>query len=343
MRILGIETSCDETAVAVVERTRGQLFVRSSVITSQIALHRKTGGVVPEVAAREHVPAILPLLNVALKEARVSLRSIDCLAVTRGPGLLSALSVGVETARVLSWQSGLPLLGVNHIEGHLAANWLNRRVADIRFPVLGLVVSGGHTELISARRLGAWKLVGRTRDDAAGECFDKVAHVLGLSYPGGPEISKLAQGGDPTRFTFPRPMERAPSYDFSFSGLKTSVLYFLKQRRWVGRPPRAQLPHLAASFQAAVIDSLITKSLRATRDLRPATFLLAGGVAANTELRRLLRDVLAAQAPGVQYLEPALAYCTDNAAMIAAAAALHPTPARANWRRVHADPNWELV
>lgn len=342
MRVLGIETSCDETAVAVVDAVRRRQIVRSSVITSQIARHRAYGGVVPEVAAREHIPAILPALKLALREAKTTLRDVDLIAVTSGPGLLSALSVGVETARALSWATGIPLIGVNHVEGHLAANWLAVDEGAVRFPVLGLVVSGGHTELIAAQRPGAWRLVGRTRDDAAGEAFDKVAKLLGLGYPGGPDISRVAERGDPSRFEFPRPMERAPGYDFSFAGLKTSVLYFLKSRRWVGRPPQAALPDVCASFQQAVVDTLIGKSLRAMKTVRPKTFLLAGGVAANRELRRQLRANIERRAPDVVYREPALVYCTDNAAMIAAAASFHRVPSKTNWRRVVADPNWEL-
>lgn len=341
MKILGIETSCDETGIAVVEKTPAGLRVRSSVITSQIATHRKYGGVVPEVAAREHVPAILPLLTLALQEAKTSLSKIDLIAVTRGPGLLSALSVGVETARTFSWTTGVPLLGVNHIEGHLAANWLDRPARSIRFPVLGLVVSGGHTELIAARRPGAWKLVGRTRDDAAGEAFDKVAKLLGLGYPGGPEISQRAVRGNPTRFLFPRPMATSPDLDFSFAGLKTGVLYFLQKKHWVSRPPKKELPDLCASFQQAVVDVLVGKALRATKRLQPKTVLLAGGVAANGELRRQLRAAVE-RLNNVRYLEPALQYCTDNAAMIAAAATFHPVPAKHNWHRVAADPNWEF-
>ncbi len=342
MRILGIETSCDETGIAVVEKTRVGLHVRSSVITSQIATHKKYGGVVPEVAAREHVPAILPLLTLALREAKTSLANIDLIAVTRGPGLLSALSVGVETARTLSWTAGVPLLGINHIEGHLAANWLDRPARRIRFPVLGLVVSGGHTELVSASRPGAWKLIGRTRDDAAGEAFDKVAKIFGLGYPGGPEISQQAVGGSPARFRFPRPMAASPDSDFSFAGLKTSVLYFLQKKHWVSRPPKRALPDLCASFQQAVVDVLVGKTVRAAKRLRPKSVLLAGGVAANGELRRQLRTAVE-RLGGIRYLEPALQYCTDNAAMIAAAASFHQIPAKHSWRRVHADPNWELV
>lgn len=343
MRILGIETSCDETGVAVIERDQGRLTVRSSVITSQIATHRRFGGVVPEVAAREHVPAIVPLLKLALREARTNLENIDLIAVTRGPGLLSALAVGVETARTLSLTTGIPVLGVNHIEGHLAANWLEVAPHTIRFPALGLVVSGGHTELIHAARLGAWRLVGRTRDDAAGEAFDKVAKLLGLDYPGGPPIARLAERGDPARYHFPRPMAGSPGLDFSFAGLKTAVRYFLKQRKWLGRPPKSVLPNLCASFQQAIIDVLIQKTLRAVRKLRPKTFLLAGGVAANLELRKQLRQAIKRWVPTTTYREPPLACCTDNAAMIAAAAAFHRVPAQTNWRRVVADTNWEFV
>ncbi len=343
MTILGIETSCDETAVAVVEKDRRGLRVRSSVITSQISTHRKFGGVVPEVAAREHVGAIVPLMNLALKEAETPLKRIDLIAVTRGPGLFSALSVGVETARTLSLATGIPLIGVNHIEGHLAANWLNRSAVDVRFPVLGLVVSGGHTELIEAERPGGWRLAGRTRDDAAGEAFDKVAKLLGLPYPGGPAIAKTAARGDPNRFPFPRPMENSVGFDFSFAGLKTSVLYFLKKRRWTNRPPAKALPDLCASFQQTVVDVLVAKTLRAVKKFQPKTVLLAGGVAANQELRRQLRQAIATKAPQTAYLEPALQYCTDNAAMIAAAAAFHRLPPKTNWRKVMADPNWELA
>lgn len=341
MIILGIETSCDETAAAVLEVGRGRVVVRSHVIASQALTHAKYGGVVPEVAAREHVLAIIPTVDAALKQARVKPAKLDRVAVTAGPGLLTALLVGVETAKALALGWNKPLVRVNHIEGHIASNFLPQSgrsapLAAIKFPALALIVSGGHTELILVKKMGSYKLVGATRDDAAGEAFDKVAKLLGLGYPGGPAISRAAKQGNPAAYTFPRPMLASNNFDFSFSGLKTAVLYKLNGRR----PTKKQIPDLAASFEQAVVDVLVGKTLRAARQLKVKSLLLGGGVSANALLRSTFeREVK--KIPGLAYFQPNLAFATDNAAMIAMAAAFHKTADPLT--SVMADSGWELV
>jgi len=341
MLILGIETSCDETAAAVLDVGRGRVVVRSHVIASQALTHAKYGGVVPEVAAREHVLAIIPTVDAALKQARIKPARLDRVAVTAGPGLLTALLVGVETAKALALGWNKPLVRVNHIEGHIASNFLPQRGADaklahIKFPALALIVSGGHTELILVKKMGSYKLVGATRDDAAGEAFDKVAKLLGLGYPGGPSISKAAKRGNPSTYNFPRPMLANKDFDFSFSGLKTAVLYTLKGRR----PSKKEVPNLAASFEQAVVDVLVGKTLRAARELKVKSLLLGGGVAANGLLRATLEDETK-KIPRLQYFQPNLAFATDNAAMIAMAAAFHKKASPLT--SVMADSGWELV
>lgn len=341
MLILGIETSCDETAAAVLDVGRGRVVVHSHVIASQALTHAKYGGVVPEVAAREHVLAIIPTVDAALKQANIKPAQLNRLAVTAGPGLLTALLVGVETAKALALGWNKPLVRVNHIEGHIASSFLpqrgnNAKIAPIKFPALALIVSGGHTELILVKKMGLYKLIGATRDDAAGEAFDKVAKLLGLSYPGGPSISKAAQRGNSATYNFPRPMLANKDFDFSFSGLKTAVLYQVKSRR----PPKTQVPDLAASFEQAVVDVLVGKTLRAARELKVKSLLLGGGVAANTLLRTTLEHETK-NIRGLQYFQPNLAFATDNAAMIAMAAAFHKNADPL--AKVVADSNWELV
>jgi N6-L-threonylcarbamoyladenine synthase len=341
MVILGIETSCDETAAAVLEVGRGRVVVRSHVIASQALTHARYGGVVPEVAAREHVLAIIPTIDAALKAARLKPAKLDRLAVTSGPGLLTALLVGVETAKALALGWNKPLVSVNHIEGHIASSFLplngkKSKLPDIKFPALALIVSGGHTELILVKKMGSYKLIGATRDDAAGEAFDKVATLLGLAYPGGTSISRAAKNGNRNAYAFPRPMLNSKDFDFSFSGLKTAVLYQMKGRR----PAKRDVPHLAASFEQAVVDVLVSKTLRAARELKVKSVLLGGGVAANTLLRTTLEKELR-HVSGVRYYQPNLAFATDNAAMIAMAAVFHKNanvPAT-----VVADSRWELV
>ena len=278
MRILAIETSCDETAAAVIENGR----VKSNIIASQAKLHGKNGGVVPEVAAREHVPAIIPTIKLALKDAKLSLKQIDAIAVTQGPGLMTSLMVGVDTARALGVALGKPVIPVNHLEGHIYANFtyhVSRNTYHI-FPALILIVSGGHTLLVLMKNHGKLKIVGETVDDAA---FDKTAKLLGLGYPGGPALAKLAKQGNPQAFNFPRPMINSKNLDFSFSGLKTAVLYKITKH-----VPRNMYhkTNLAASIQQAIIDVLIAKTEQAIKKYRPKTIMLGGGVAANNLLRQ---------------------------------------------------------
>ena len=330
MKILGIETSCDETAAAVVEN--GTL-VLSNVISSQIDLHRAHGGVVPELAARGQVTAILPVIEEALARAECDLDAIDAIAFTNTPGLAGSLLVGVNTAKAWAWSTGKPMTPVNHLEGHVHANWLRNPGDDTpppSFPAVCLLVSGGHTELILMRSHDDYELLGQTIDDAAGEAFDKGARLLGLGYPGGPAIQRASEGGGPNAFAFPR-SQLGESLDFSFSGLKTSLLrqvdpYRLPddRPRQTGaifpehRPPlyRPDLPlaDLAASYEEAIVDVLATKLVRAVERTGASAMLIAGGVAANRKLRERVQQM----APtGVHVRWPAMEFCTDNAAMIA--------------------------
>ena len=309
--ILGIETSCDETAAAVV----GDGFeIRSNQVASQVDLHARYGGIFPEIASRAHIEQIYPIIQGAMDEAGVGFSGLDAIAVTRGPGLAGSLLVGVNAAKGLALGTGLPLVGINHLEAHLYSVWLTPG-EPVRFPVVALIVSGGHTELIVMTGHGAYRRLGGTMDDAAGEAFDKVGRLLGLPYPGGPAIQKAAEGGDPAAFDFPRSW-LGEGYDFSFSGLKTAVLRVVRELQPSGETAPANLPvaDLAASFQAAVADVLITKTLRAADALGATEVLIVGGVSAN----RALREGMAARAPCPVRVPP-LALCTDNAAMIAAA------------------------
>ncbi|HEV3327914.1 MAG TPA: tRNA (adenosine(37)-N6)-threonylcarbamoyltransferase complex transferase subunit TsaD [Acidimicrobiales bacterium] len=306
--ILGIETSCDETAASVVDE---DLRVRSSVVVSSIALHERFGGVVPELAGRAQVDAIAPVTEEALRNAGLDPHrlGVDAVAVTCGPGLVGSLLVGVSAAKAMAMAWRVPLVGVNHLEGHLVAARLEHGVLEP--PVVTLLVSGGHTLLVAERVPGRFELLGATIDDAVGEAYDKVARYLGLGYPGGPEIDRLAADGDPTAFGFPRPL-RDVGYDVSLSGLKTAVV------RAVDAAPTSSTADVAASFQAAVVEVLVAKCARAVADVGARTLALGGGVAANRELRRSLESL--AGRVGVRCALPSLDYCTDNAAMIAAAA-----------------------
>ncbi len=317
--ILGIETSCDETAAAVVEDGHRIL---SNVVASQIELHRRYGGVFPEVASRQHILSITPVIEEAREKAGVSWDDLEAVAVTYGPGLAGSLLVGVSAAKGIALGCGLPLLGINHIEAHIYANWLSPPSSpptggtSIVFPVLCLVVSGGHTELILMSGHGQYQRLGGTLDDAAGEAFDKVGRLLGLDYPGGPAIEQAAQYGDPTAFDLPRAW-LGDSYDFSFSGLKTAVLRIVKAYETETTRPGKGLPivNLAASFQVAVVDVLVEKTKRVVEGYRVEQILLAGGVAAN----KLLRQEMARRSD-LPVLYPPIYLCTDNAAMVAGAA-----------------------
>ena len=308
MLVLGLESSCDETAAALVE---DGVRVRADTVASQVAVHREWGGVVPEIASRHHVTNLIPVLQTALADAGASLDDVDGIAVTRGPGLVGALLVGLQAAKAMAWARGLPLVGVNHLEGHLSAVWLDG--AGPAFPHLALLVSGGHSELVIARDHGAYELLGATRDDAAGEAFDKVGKMLGLGYPAGPLIDQLAATGDPTAVRLPRAM-RGRGLDFSFSGMKTAVQTLLARS---GVPTGQALADLCASFQAAVIDQLLNKTRLALVQHRLPQLQMAGGVAANRGLRAAVAALTAEL--GVELFVPSPRRCTDNAAMIAAA------------------------
>ncbi|PIQ28619.1 tRNA (adenosine(37)-N6)-threonylcarbamoyltransferase complex transferase subunit TsaD [bacterium (Candidatus Blackallbacteria) CG17_big_fil_post_rev_8_21_14_2_50_48_46] len=310
MIILGIESSCDETAVALVENGRRIL---SSEIRSQIEEHKIYGGVVPELASRCHVEALHPLLNSALENAGLSYTDVDAIAVTCGPGLQGALLVGVTAAETLAWLIDRPLIGVNHLEGHIYANFLSFP-DQIEFPLLVLLVSGGHTQLLQMDGHGMYQVLGGTRDDAIGEAFDKVARLLGLPYPGGPVIDQLAQSGNPEAFPFPRSMLQ--EQDFSFSGLKTAVLYTV--RKLEQNKQELPIADLCASFQSAAIDTLLEKTLRLIETKNIKQLSVTGGVSANSLLRSRLKT--ASQAQNFQVFMPPLQLCTDNAAMIAACA-----------------------
>jgi N6-L-threonylcarbamoyladenine synthase len=311
MKILGIESSCDETAAAVVRDGREIL---SNVVASQVDLHRKYGGVVPELASRKHVEAILPVVDEALGRAGESLETIDAIAVTQGPGLVGSLLVGLAVGKSLAYVRNLPWVGVNHIYGHVAAMFLSQGNA-LRFPFIALVVSGGHTSLFRVSSPTQMTLLGRTLDDAAGEAFDKVAKFMGLGYPGGVVIDRLAREGNPSAVCFPRALLDANSLNFSFSGLKTAVLNYLKG--FTGEFSPSQIRDIAASFQEAVVDTLAAKVMRAARQEGVKLVTLVGGVACNTRLReKVARE---GEGAGVAVLFPPPSLCTDNAAMVAAA------------------------
>ncbi len=315
MRVLGLESSCDETAAAIVE---DGVRVLSDVVSSQAEVHAKFGGVVPELASRHHVVNVIPVLTSALAEAGLSLDDVDGIAVTRGPGLVGALLVAVQAAKAIAFSRGLPLVGVHHLEGHLSAVFLDGPERAPRFPHVALLVSGGHTSIIDVRGHGRYRLMGATRDDAAGEAFDKVAKLLGLGYPGGAVIDRLARGGDATALKLPKPMNRRGDLDFSFSGLKTWMLTWVREH---GVPTGQTLADVCASFQHAVVTSLVTKTREAVAQLAAEEVQLAGGVAANSRLREeLLR---AGEEDGFRVFVPPPKRCTDNAAMIAAAGYHH--------------------
>ncbi len=330
--ILGIETSCDETAVAVVKNGHEIL---SNVVASQIESHKRFGGVVPEIASRHHVEQITVVLEEALRQADVTLQDIDAIAVTEGPGLVGALLIGVNAAKAVAFAHGIPLVGVHHIAGHIYAN---RLITEMKFPLLSLVVSGGHTELVYMEKHGSFEVIGETRDDAAGEAYDKVARTLSLPYPGGPHIDRLAHEGQPV-LGLPRAWLEPDSYDFSFSGLKSAVInavHNAKQRGEVIAPE-----DLAASFQDSVIDVLVTKTVKAAAEYGVKQVLLAGGVAANKGLRNRLQEAFSPM-QNIELVIPPLSLCTDNAAMIAAAGTiLYSQGKRANLA-LNANPGLDL-
>jgi N6-L-threonylcarbamoyladenine synthase len=306
MLVLGIESSCDETAAAVISNGK----MRSNVIASQIAVHSPYGGVVPEIASRKHIEAINPVICRALCDANVKLRDIEGIAVTRGPGLIGSLLIGLSTAKALAFALDIPLVGVNHLEGHIAAAFLAEKVPAI--PFMALVVSGGHTSVYLAKNYHDFELMGQTRDDAAGEAFDKAAKLLNLGYPGGVVIDKISKGANPKAVVFPRAMKDSP--DFSFSGLKTSLLTMLKKRGRDFAPE--ELPDIVASYQEAIVDVLLEKTIKAAKDNSVNRIVVCGGVAANSRLRERFAKETAAR--NLELFIPPVILCTDNAAMIGA-------------------------
>lgn len=309
--ILAIESSCDETAASVVKNGREVL---SNVIYSQIALHTEYGGVVPEIASRKHIEKINQVIEQALEDAGMQLSDLTAIAVTYGPGLVGALLVGVSAAKAISFATGLPLIGVHHIEGHISANYIENK--DLEPPFLCLVVSGGHSHLVVVKDYGEYEIIGRTRDDAAGEAFDKVARAIGLGYPGGPKIDRVAKEGNPNAIHFPRAKVGDAEYDFSFSGLKSAVLNYLNSCQMKGE--EICVPDVAASFQKAVVDVLVEHSMDAVKRYGYSRFAIAGGVASNSVLRAAFEE--ACKARKIEFYHPSPVYCTDNAAMIGAAA-----------------------
>lgn len=359
MLILGIETSCDETGAAVIQGSAKSTKVKliSNVISSSLSLHSKTGGIIPENAAREQVKYIIPVIKEALKSAKTKIQDIDAIALTYGPGLIGSLLIGVETAKTLSYIYNIPLIPTNHLLGHIYANFIELSSwsgNDILFPAIALIVSGGHTDLILIKKHGNIKWLGGTRDDAAGECFDKCARLLGYNYPGGPKIAELAKKGNPKAFPFPRPMIGSRDFEFSFSGLKTAFLYETKQRFPILRTSDEQISwnqivleeqlkeshkhtlyDMCASLQHAIIDVLVKKTIKAAGKYQVKSILLSGGVAANELLRKTLEEK--SLQSNIKFFVPPKFLCTDNAAMIAAAAFFNYK--QVNWQKVDADPS----
>jgi len=308
--IMGIETSCDETAAAIVED--GKIII-SNIVASQISIHQKYGGVVPEIASRKHVEYIIPVIDKALKESGKKITDLSAIAVTYGPGLIGSLLVGLSVAKAMAYAQNIPLVGVNHLEAHIYANFLEHN--EIKPPFVCLIVSGGHTSLVYIKHFGEYKLLGQTKDDAAGEVFDKIAKTLNLGYPGGPITEKLAEGGDPSSIQFPRPILNDKSYDFSFSGLKTAVIYHVKELKKENK--NIPVGDILASFQQAVTDVLVRKTINAALKFKTKQIVLAGGVAANSSLRKEIKEN--ANLLNIKVFYPSISLCTDNAAMVASA------------------------
>ena len=309
--ILAIESSCDETAAAVVKNGREVL---SNVINTQIAIHTEYGGVVPEIASRKHIENINPVIRKALEDAGVTLDDIDAIGVTYGPGLVGALLVGVAEAKAIAFAKNKPLVGVHHIEGHISANYVENK--ELEPPFVALVVSGGHTHLVKVNDYGEYEIVGRTRDDAAGEAFDKVARAIGLGYPGGPKIDKLAKEGNPDAIEFPRAHVDDAPYDFSFSGIKSAVLNYINSANMQGK--EINRAYVAASFQKAVVDALVSRAVRLAKECGMDKLAIAGGVASNSALRAAVQEECTKN--NIRFYSPSPILCTDNAAMIGAAA-----------------------
>lgn len=335
MTILGIETSCDETSAAILEKHDDAIILKSNIVATSLAMHTKTGGIIPENAAREQIKYILPVIKEALQKADMQISNIESIAVTYGPGLIGSLLVGVETAKTLAMVLDKPIIPVNHMMGHIYANWIEN--PDIKFPALALIVSGGHTDLLLIKNHGEYELLGGTRDDAAGEAFDKIARLLGFPYPGGPIIEQKAKLGDPKRFDFPRPLVGSGDYDFSFSGLKTAVLREVKNLTANNQPLTADTVNdICAGVQKAISSVLIKKTLKAAQEYNVKSIILSGGVAANQTLKDEFIQNTKYQIPNTKFFTPAKNLCTDNAAMIAAAALYNYNPLP--WQEITADP-----
>jgi N6-L-threonylcarbamoyladenine synthase len=355
MKILGIESSCDDTSVALVECSEHGFNVLAEKTASQIDIHKKYGGVVPEIAGREHAAAIMPVIEAVMQGQDKP----DAIAVTAGPGLITGLVIGVEAAKNLAYLWNIPLIRTNHMDGHVHSVELisgqSLQKNEIQFPALCLLVSGGHTELLLSTEHGAYEKLGKTRDDAAGECFDKVAKLLGLEYPGGPKISLLAKTGQKTAIPFPRPMLKENNFDFSFAGLKTAALYWLRDNSLAPESPsffqkiitflrksrNITLPDFCASFEQAIVDVLVEKTCRAAKKYKPKTIVLGGGVSANERVRESLRTELQKIAPDSILLVPEKKYAMDNGAMIAVAGFYQMKNRSITWQKIQADPNWE--
>ncbi len=358
MLILGIETSCDETSAAVIKATKNSKKVNllSNVISSSLPMHSMTGGIIPETAAREQVKYIIPVIKKALNDANAEIKDIDKIAVTYGPGLIGSLLIGVESAKTISYTNNIPLIPTNHLIGHIYANFIDTNQEDIEFPALSLIVSGGHTDLVLIKKHGDIKWLGGTRDDAAGECFDKCARLLGFPYPGGPKIAELAKKGNPKAFPLPRPMIGSSDFEFSFSGLKAAFLretqlHFPilrtsnKQISWeqitkdktFSKSDEQTLNDLCASLEEAIISVLIRKTMKAANKYKAKSILVGGGVAANQLLRERLELSIANTNSSVKLFVPERNLCTDNGAMIASAAFF--TGKEISWQKVNADPS----
>ena len=333
INILGIESSCDETAAAVIRNGRE---VRSNIISSQIAIHTEYGGVVPEIASRKHLEKIDDVVSLALKEADCTFDDIDAIAVTYGPGLVGALLVGVAEAKALSFALNKPLIGVHHIEGHISANYIENK--DLEPPFACLIVSGGHTHLVMVEDYGKYEIVGRSRDDAAGEAFDKVARAVGLGYPGGPKVDNAARTGDPHAIEFPRGVVAGNPYDFSFSGIKSAVLNHINKAKMTGT--EINIPDLCASFQEAVTDSLVSRAINLCKERDIKKLAIAGGVASNSHIRSRLESEC--KENGIRFYRPSPVLCTDNAAMIGCAGYYEYLKGLRDGLELNACPNLKL-
>jgi N6-L-threonylcarbamoyladenine synthase len=332
MIILGIESSCDDTSAALLKASEKGFVVLSEKTASQIEVHKKYGGVVPEIAGRKHAENIMPVIEEVLKDQEKP----DVICATSGPGLITGLLVGVEAAKSLSYVWNIPLISVNHISGHIHSVELQTKKTEIEFPAVCLVVSGGHTELILMKNHTEFELIGRTRDDAVGETFDKVAKLIGFDYPGGAKISQTAEGGNTKAIDFPRPMINE-GYEFSFAGLKTAALYWLRDNE------KFNINDFCASFEQTIVDVLVTKTLRATKEFNPKTIILSGGVSANKKLRETLKKEIDKNIPNSKFYIPELKYSMDNATMIAVAGYYKAIKKDfTKWNKIEVDPNWKV-